>query len=54
MWMMELAINTITADRRIGSHRAVRETMHSLLGNKDECRNFSREAIVKRGQRSRA
>jgi len=36
MWMMELAINTITADSRIGSHRVLRETMRSLLGRVDE------------------
>jgi hypothetical protein len=36
MWMMELAINTITADNRIGSHKAVRETTRSLLGRVNE------------------
>jgi hypothetical protein len=34
--MTELATNTITADNRIGSHRAVRETMGNLLGRMDE------------------
>src|SRR5713226_5135193 len=32
MWMIELAMKTITAASRIGSHSAVRETMCSLLG----------------------
>jgi hypothetical protein len=40
MWMMELATNTMTADSSTGSKRAVRETMRSLLGSKDECRNL--------------
>jgi len=30
--MMELAIKTMTADRTIGSQRAERETIRSLLG----------------------
>src|SRR5580704_7499749 len=37
--MMELAIKTITADRPIGSQRAARETMDSLLEREGECRN---------------
>jgi hypothetical protein len=32
MWISELATNTMTADSRIGIHRAARATMHSLLG----------------------
>jgi hypothetical protein len=27
MWMIELATNTITAESKIGSHKAVRETI---------------------------
>src|SRR6266849_5178098 len=49
MWTMELATNTMTAESRIGSKRAVRETMRSLLGSKDECRKFRREATAERG-----
>jgi hypothetical protein len=32
MCRMELAMNTITAESTIGSQRAVRNTMRSLLG----------------------
>src|SRR6266581_1989021 len=48
MWMTELATNTMTAESRMGSQRAVRETMRSLLVSKDKCRNL-REAIWKTG-----
>jgi hypothetical protein len=34
MWMIELATKTITAESRMGSKRAVRGTMRSLLGSK--------------------
>src|ERR1700730_16621112 len=47
--MRELATNTMTAESRIGSKRAVRGTMRSLLGSKDECRKFRREATAERG-----
>jgi hypothetical protein len=35
MWMMELATKTMTAAKRIGSQRAARETMRSLLRRKN-------------------
>jgi hypothetical protein len=31
--MMELAMNTITAETRMGSHKAARGTMRNLLGS---------------------
>jgi hypothetical protein len=36
---MELATKTITADKTIGSQRAARETMDSLLEREGQCRN---------------
>jgi hypothetical protein len=45
--MIELATNTMTAESRMGSKRAVSGTMCSLLESKVECRNFRREATVK-------
>src|SRR5271169_459668 len=50
--MMELAMNTITAESRIGSQSAARETMRDLLNSKDECGNIGREATAEpsRGQ----
>src|SRR5437763_4798003 len=38
--MRELATNTMTAESRMGSKRAVSGTIRSLLGSKDECRNL--------------
>src|SRR5216683_5487061 len=49
MWMMELAANTITAESRIGSKRAVRGTMRSLLESRVECGKFRCEATAERG-----
>jgi len=43
--MRELATKTTTAASKIGSNRAVRGTMRSLLGSTDKCRNVRREAI---------
>src|SRR5712692_7803966 len=49
MWMTELATNTMMAESRIGSKRAVRGTMRSLLGSKVECRNLRPRLPPKRG-----
>src|SRR5580658_2807888 len=45
MCRMELAMKTMTADSRIGSHSAVRGTISSLLVG-CECRDLSREATL--------
>src|SRR5258706_598338 len=42
--MMELATKTITADNTIGSHKAVRGTMRSLLRVHHEAKQFAAEA----------
>src|SRR6267378_128971 len=45
MCMMELATNTMTADRTIESQRAVRETIHCLLRTRLPARFAAQEAI---------
>ena len=46
MWMTELATKTKTADSRIGSQRAARETMCSLLRRKRDRLDFAGEATT--------
>src|SRR5712691_634196 len=45
MYMIELATKTMTADRTIGSQRAERETIRSLLGGEDECRGCPHKRV---------
>ena len=51
---MELAMNTMTADNRIGIQRAVRGTIRNLLGVQGGMPGFSREAIPSPEHRSSA
>src|SRR5258707_14296828 len=52
--MMELAIKTMTAERRIGSQRAERETIRSLLWARMNDRVVRGEAISSLEPRSRS